>query len=116
MNTQLNPAPAGTSRSVARAFLIASAAILTGLLAIEAGRRNLGPAALAGDVSQVADLIVLTASAGDNEDVLLVLDQRSENLTVFGVEQNRNVQLFQSADIREAFVQARMNSGGAGGR
>lgn len=109
--TQHTPAPAGSSPHPQPAFrhgaLAASALILAGLLVVEAGKRNFGNVALAGDAASVADLSVLTAAAGPDEDVMCVLDQRAETLSVFGVEQGRSVQLFQALDLKQAFVQSR---------
>lgn len=104
------------SSPFAGAALWASAFVVLALILVEAGRRGHQNAALAGDASSVGDLSVLTASAGTDEDVLCVLDQRNETLSVFGVEQGRSIQLLQVQDLRQAFEQARMNAGaGSGG-
>jgi len=94
-------------RTGGAAALWASAFVLLALIVTEAGKRNAGARAMAGDAASVADLAVLTAASGTEEDVLCVLDQRNETLSVFGVEQGRSVQLLQVQDLRQAFVQAR---------
>lgn len=97
---------------LAHAALWASAFILLALIITEAGKRNAGNTAFAGDATNVADLAVLTASSGTDEDVLCILDQRNETLSIFGVEQGRSVQLLQVQDIRQAFTQARGTASG----
>jgi hypothetical protein len=92
--------------------LWASAFVLMALIVVEAGKRNAGGVALAGDATDVADLAVLTAASGTDEDILCILDQRNETLSVFGVEQGRSVQLLQVQDLRQAFVQAHGAAGG----
>lgn len=101
-----------TNTPFAHAALWASAFVLLALIIIEAGKRNAGNAALAGDATNIADLAVLTASSGTDEDVLCILDQRNETLSIFGVEQGRSVQLLQVQDIRQAFTQARSGTTG----
>ncbi len=99
----------------APAALWASAFVILALILTESSRRGHQHAALAGDAANVGDLSVLTAASGTDEDVLCVLDQRNETLSVFGVEQGRSVQLLQVQDLRQAFLQARMNAGVGGG-
>ncbi len=114
----MTPRPTNTSSTEVRAprsataALWASAFILIALILTQAASRHPGNAALAGDAANVADLAVLTASAGTDEDVLCILDQRNETLSVFGVEQGRSVQLLQVQDLRQAFTQARNTAAG----
>lgn len=89
------------------AALWASAFVILALILVEAGRRGHEPSAFAGDAASVSDLSVLTVASGPDEDVLCVLDQRNETLSVFGVEQGRSVQLLQVQDVREAFARAK---------
>lgn len=102
-----------SARRGGAAVLWASAFVLLALIVVEAGKRNSGARAMAGDAANVGDLAVLTAASGTEEDILCILDQRNETLSVFGVEQGRSVQLLQVQDLRQAFEQAR---GAAGGR
>ncbi|MBL0928243.1 MAG: hypothetical protein IBJ11_11430 [Phycisphaerales bacterium] len=99
--------------TAAPAALFASAFVLLGLIIVAAGR--LSPAAHA-DAVNVGDLSVLTASAGANEDVLVVLDRREESLFVYGVEQGRRLELLQRSNIKELFLEGRNAAGGAGPR
>jgi len=66
-------------------------------------------AAQGGMVSQVGQLTVLTADAG-GDDVLLVLEGRSEELFVYRADRN-GVQLQQRMAIPKLFQDARMTSG-----
>lgn len=62
-----------------------------------------------GMVSQVGPLTVLTADAG-SDDVLLVLEGRSEELFVYRADRN-GIQLQQRLAIPKLFQDARMMSG-----
>lgn len=95
------------ARAGAMSALWASAFVILALIITEAGRRNVGNAAYAGDAAEVADLAVLTASSGTEEDVLCILDQRNETISIFAVEPARGVQLMQTQSLRDAFIQAR---------
>lgn len=105
-------AKAPTPRAGSLSALWASAFVIMALIVAEGSRRGIGTAAYAGDAATVADLTVLTLAAGPDEDVLCVLDQRNETLSVFGIEQGRAVQLFQQVDLAPVFVQARAGSAG----
>ncbi|HLP84253.1 MAG TPA: hypothetical protein VK157_07880 [Phycisphaerales bacterium] len=68
------------------------------------------PEALAaGVVSQVGGLTVMTTDA-TNEDLLLVLDGRNEELFVYRTQNNESVQLLQRYPIAQLFVDARARS------
>lgn len=98
--------------------LWASAFVLLALIITQAGRITGGGAsAIAGNVAQVNDLTVLTAEASDGQDNLILLDRRSERIFVYGiVQQQQNVQLIESYDMKEVFRNARNQMGGAGQR
>ena len=98
--------------------LWASAFVLLALVITQAGRITGGGAsAIAGNVAQVNDLTVLTAEASDGQDNLILLDRRSERIFVYGiVQQQQNVQLIESYDMKEVFRNARNQMGGAGQR
>jgi hypothetical protein len=68
-----------------------------------------GTAQAAGMVSQVGPLTVMTADAG-SDDVLLVLEGRSEDLYVYRSDRN-GVQLQQRLSIPKLFTDAKMMSG-----
>lgn len=63
----------------------------------------------AGVVSQVGGLTVMTTDA-TNEDLLLVLDSRNEELFVYRTQNNESVQLLQRYPIPQLFVDARARS------
>jgi hypothetical protein len=66
--------------------------------------------AKAGMVSQVGQLTVMTADAG-SEDLLLVLEGRSEELLVYRSDRN-GIQLQQRVSIQQLFQDARAQSQG----
>jgi len=105
------PAPNQASNQVAGAALWASAFVLLAMIVTQAGK--IGPVAMAGNVSTVNDLTVLTASGGDGQDNLIMLDRRSERVFVYGVELQNGVRLLESYDLKEVFQNARNASGGA---
>jgi hypothetical protein len=89
--------------------LWASAFILFALVLIQAQPLLAQPfgqhAAQAGMVSQVGQLTVLTADAG-NDDVLLVLEGRSEELFVYRTDRN-GIQLQQRMQVPKLFQDAK---------
>jgi len=93
------------------AALWASAFVIMGMIITAAARLGVENQALA-DVSEVADLTILTTRSADNEDVLSILDRREERIYVYGVEQGRTVALYQVQDLKELFIQARAAAGG----
>jgi hypothetical protein len=94
--------------------LWASAFVLLALIMIQAQpllaqQGILGHSAQGGMVSQVGPLTVLTADAS-GEDVLLVLEGRSEELFVYRSDRN-GVQLQQRLGVQKLFQDARVMSG-----
>ncbi len=89
--------------------LWASALIIVGMIIANAARILPGNTAYA-DVSEVADLTVLTSRASDDNDILAVLDRRGERLYVYAIEQGRSVELYQVQDLSQLFTQARGSS------
>lgn len=65
------------------------------------------PAAMAGNVSVVADSTVITLSAGNGEDLLALLDQRSESVLVYRSTPRRTMELLQVTLLNDLFEQAR---------
>ena len=95
-----------TDRSgAALAPLWASAAVLLGLVIVIAGRRAESRAVA--DVATVGDLVATNLRSGTDEDVVAVLDTRSEVMLVYRVENRRSVELVQGVKIPEAFAEAR---------
>ncbi|MCA9305154.1 MAG: hypothetical protein R3B46_08600 [Phycisphaerales bacterium] len=97
----------GSRLDTGAAALWASAFVIAAMIVSQASRLGAGNPAYAGNVSEVGDLTVMTASAGDNEDVLAVLDRRDEILYIYGVEQGRDLTLFQIHRVDELFQEAK---------
>ncbi len=103
---------AAQARTGTRAALWVSALVLLGLVVAQ-GLLNLR-SPLAGEaegalVSTVGPLTVLTAE-GTNEDLLLVLDNRSEQLFVYRTDPRTGVQLHQRLSVPQLFTEARARS------
>lgn len=92
------------------AVLWGVALLLGALIIVQAGRFGRGSQAMA-EVSEVGDLVVLTAAAAADEDVLCVLDTRAERVLVYSVKNRNTVELEQSLALPELFQGAR--AGGA---
>jgi|GEM_PF-5898684 len=84
--------------------------VLAGVLAALIGLHLLRPAPVnAAVVSRIGGLTVLTASAG-NEDVLVILDERNEALFTYRTDARQGVQLMQRIPLGELFAEARARS------
>lgn len=88
------------------AALWASAFVLAGLVVAQAGRLGAGNQARA-DVSSVGELTILTSDTGNRDDVILIMDARSDALLIYGVENRNRVELYQNIRVSEFFTQAR---------
>lgn len=97
-----------TGAGPAPAALWASAFILLALVIIQGGR--VMPTAGA-DVSEIGDMTILTANAGDQEEVLCILDGRGDTLFIYGVENRNTIKLYQQLGLNEMFTNARGGSG-----
>ncbi|GIK20303.1 MAG: hypothetical protein AMXMBFR77_24450 [Phycisphaerales bacterium] len=93
-------------------WLRASALVLLGLV-IATAAPLLGGEARADMVARSGSYIVMTTDGG-NEEVLVVIDERAETISVYKVVNQQNVQLFQRADLREIFTAARAKRHGRG--
>lgn len=96
--------------------LWASAFVLFALVLIQAqglfGAQPFGGGmAEAGVVSQTGPLTVMTSDGG-NEDILVILDARSETVFVYRTDLKNGVQLFQRVPVPQLFVDARARSVG----
>lgn len=91
------------------AALWASAFVIMGLIITQAGKLGLGSAAYA-DVSEVGDITVLTAAARNDDDVLLVLDRRTESISAFGIVNRSSIRTYASHNLRDLVVRARANA------
>lgn len=95
----------------AGAALWASAFVLAGLVLTQAATLPVASSQVAGTVSSVEDLTILTASTGAGEDVVLVLDNQTDDLFVYGVQNRSAVELIQSYDVGRLFTDARSGAG-----
>ncbi|MFG0326263.1 MAG: hypothetical protein ACF8SC_03220 [Phycisphaerales bacterium JB037] len=90
--------------------LWASAFVLAGLVLTQADRL-IGTRAQAEMVSRVGGYTVLTADGGTDE-VLILLDHRTEELFVYSIENQNNIELDQRLDVVELFRDAKAKAGG----
>src|SRR5262245_26569139 len=90
-------------RTPGTALLAFSAVVLGALLLVQVARLGLLPAARAEMVSEVGDFAVMTTSGG-NDEVLLVLDNRSEDLSVYRVENQSALELYQRVNLHRIFT------------
>lgn len=112
----------GTGGAGAGPVLWASALVLAGMLVMQLGR--LGQSAGAPDAAMAAPLVIASAmGAGDvvaqvgeysllsfnagNEDVLIVLDGRNEQLFAYRVRNQREVELLERATLESIFRAAK---------
>jgi hypothetical protein len=86
--------------------LWASAFVLAGLILVQAGRSG-SSEARADLVSSVGGLTALTVAGASSEDLLLVIDGRSEELFVYRVENQQNVELQRRYSLPRMFSDAR---------
>ena len=93
-------------------WLQASALVLLGMVLAKAAPL-IGGEARADMVARSGSYIVMTTDGG-NEEVLVVIDERAETVSVYKVVNQQNVQLFQRADLREIFTSARARRHGRG--
>ncbi len=75
--------------------------------------RGLGSPAFAGVVSKAGAMTILTTEA-TNEDLVLVLDGRSEELFVYRTDAREGVQLFQRVNLPRLFAEARLRAHAGG--
>lgn len=103
------------SRSVGRPVLIATAIAGAVLLVFQAAARvpqlGGGSNSRTGMVSQAGPFTVMTSDAG-NEDIVVVLDNRTEQLLVYRVENSQSVQLFQKLALPRLFLDAKSRAAG----
>jgi len=90
--------------------LWASAAVLAGLVLVQAGRMR-DNAALADMVVQAGEYTLLTTEA-QNEELLYVIDVRTEELSIYRIGQQRSLELIYKDVLPELFSAARLSSGG----
>jgi len=99
----------------APAALWASAFVILALIVTQAGRITGGVStAQAGLVSTVNDFTVLTVSGGDEQDNLILLDQRAERVLIYEANAREGVRMLESYDLKQMFRGARSAAIGAG--
>lgn len=89
------------------AFLSASALLIAALVVVQAGRLLTGTPAQADMVSTSGVFTALTSEATNSNDVLLVLDGRSEELLVYKVENQNSVELYKKYNVPRLMSEAR---------
>jgi hypothetical protein len=114
MNTQANPS--GSARLSSTALLWFSAFILLGLLIVQGGKFASGylAAARADVVSRVGDYTTLTVANQSSEDLLMVVDGRGEQVFVYRILNQKQIELMKRYDMPELFtVGQRLGAGRA---
>lgn len=97
-----------THRLSPAAALWASAFVLAGLVILAASRH--APAVTASDVvSRAGEFIALTADTG-NDDMLVAIDNRREQLLVYRVINQSSMELFKRYSLPQVFTDARNRS------
>lgn len=95
-----------------QAALWASACVVIALIIVQAGR--LGPeTARADTVSSVGGTTVMTFES-QAEDLLAVIDGRTETLNIYRVENKNALDLMRSYSLPAVFAEARSRAGGGG--
>lgn len=100
----------------ARVLFAATAIVGAALLIVQASARvpQLGPSGSSGRsgmVSQSGPFTVMSSDAG-NEDIVVVVDNRNEQLLVYKVENSQSLQLFQKLSMPRLFVDAKARAAG----
>lgn len=111
--TTNNLAPSRAPGRVApgAAVLWASAMVILALTLTSASRLTGFGVASAGNVSEKGSLVVLTAAAGNSEDVLLALDSRADRLLAYTVRNGQTLELRGTYKISDLFKGGRQMRG-----
>ena len=88
--------------------LVASAFVIAGLIILAAGRTEVAKADL---VAGTGSLTALTVSA-QVDDVLIVVDNRSESLLAYKLLNQNSLQLFNTYHLPRLFTEARNRAAG----
>jgi hypothetical protein len=95
---------------LARAGMLASAVVLGTLVVNQVLRvtstHGIESTALAGLVSDVGGMTILTVEANSDE-LVFVIDSRSEELIVYKAENNQTIEMLQKYSVPEIFNQAK---------
>lgn len=92
------------------AALWASAATLVALIVVQAGGLR-GNVALAEMVSRTGEFTMMTTDSG-SEDILVVLDNRSEQLLLYHIRAQRTLELMQNISVARMFEAAKLGAEG----
>lgn len=98
------------ARDRARPALIASAIVLGAIIVAMGGRGMVQPAAA--DVATLGSQTMSNVRIGPNEDVVALLDGREERLFVYQVQNQRDLKLVSSEDLRDLFAKAKAADSG----
>jgi len=110
LNDRTTSRPTGTVRSA----LIATAVAGGALLAFQAAAfvpQGGSSGSRSGMVSQSGPYTMMSSDAG-NEDIVIVLDNRNEQLMVYKVDNGQSVQLFQKLALPRLFMDAKARAAG----
>lgn len=94
------------------AALSASAILIAALVIVQAGRLLSGPEAKADLVSTSGSVTALTVEASNSNDILIVLDGRSEEIMVYKIENQTSIELHKKLNLPRMFSEARGRSAG----
>lgn len=86
------------------AALWASAFVILALILTQASRFGAGSAAYAGEYAEVGQFKLLSGDSGNNEEYIAVLNTIDETLSMYGIENARSLELYQSQPLRDLFV------------
>jgi hypothetical protein len=89
------------------AALWASAFVTAALILLQAGRLGPMQPAYAATEAEAGTVRLLTADAGGGEEILAILNSPKETISVYSVQNQRTIELYQVADLGELFAQAR---------
>ncbi len=92
------------------AALWASAMVILAMIVVQAGRLG-GSPALARDVDDAGAIRLLTATTGNTEDFIAIVNGRAETLGVYAIQNGRSVELLDVQRLPELFEQAARASG-----
>lgn len=98
------PSPTRIKQSAA---LSASALVIAALIIVQGSRLLTGEPARADLVTSSGSFTVLTAETTNSNDVLLVLDSRAEELMVYRVESQNNLELYKKYNVPRMMADAR---------
>ena len=104
------------NRSPLRVIMLSTAIAGAAMLVVQAAARvpqfgGGGSSSRAGMVSQSGPYTIMTNDTG-NEDLVVVLDNRNEQLMVYRVENNKSVQLYQKLALPRLFLDAKARAAG----